>query len=78
MDTLAVASLLTISETSKRLSCSPGFVRRLIDRGKLHAIRDGRFVRLFPDSVVAYLSQHSTNHNPTPAAKRLHPGLHFD
>jgi excisionase family DNA binding protein len=52
--------MLTIADVAARLTCSPGFVRRLIKRGKLRAIKDGRFVRIPPEAVEEYLQGHTT------------------
>jgi excisionase family DNA binding protein len=53
------AELLTIREAARRLRCSDGFVRKLIARGELSYIKDGRFVRVLADAVVAYLTRHA-------------------
>jgi excisionase family DNA binding protein len=53
--------VLSIAEVAQRLTCSAGFVRRLIQRGKLKAIKDGRFVRIQPEAVDDYLARHTTS-----------------
>ena len=52
--------LLTIEEAAKILNTSPKTVRRRIDGGALPAIRDGRYVRIQPTDLRAYIAQRRT------------------
>jgi excisionase family DNA binding protein len=63
---------------AERLRCSPGFVRRLIGRGDVLAIRDGRFVRVYASAVEDYLSRHTIRKGASPSTRATSPaGLHF-
>lgn len=53
-----VATLLTASETARRLAVSESTLYRLRRRGELPATRVGRSIRYAEDDVAAYLAQH--------------------
>jgi excisionase family DNA binding protein len=50
--------LLTIEEAAGVLNVSPKTIRRRIRAGEMAVIRDGRIIRIRPEDLARYLSQH--------------------
>ena len=50
--------LLSLSDTAEILGCSLKTIRRRVDAGKLATIRDGRLVRVHPEDLNRYISNH--------------------
>ena len=48
----------TVKDTARLLAISPSTVRRLIDRGELGSVGQGKLRRVPFDSIVAYQSRH--------------------
>jgi excisionase family DNA binding protein len=49
---------LTIEAAAERLGDTPRMVRRLVNERRIGFVRVGKFIRLRPDDVDAYLDQH--------------------
>lgn len=49
--------LLTLQQVADRLQVSMSTVRRLVDAGKLKAIRIGRNLRVRPEDLAAYIEE---------------------
>lgn len=49
--------LLTLQQVADRLQVSMSTVRRLVDAGKLKAIRIGRNLRVRPEDIAAYIEE---------------------
>src|SRR5262249_56341003 len=52
------AKLLTVSEVADALRFSRGHVYELIRSGDLHAVKNGRAVRVAPDALTAWQARH--------------------
>jgi excisionase family DNA binding protein len=52
-----IDALLTPSEVADQLQVSLRTVRRLIDTGKISALRVGRLIRIRPAALEAYLTE---------------------
>ncbi|MBY0525384.1 MAG: excisionase family DNA-binding protein [Gemmataceae bacterium] len=71
--------LLRVREVSERLACSQRHVRDLFDRRELTGVRDGRFIRVYADSLDAYIRRYATGttgqrQEGTPEAPRILAG----
>lgn len=49
--------LLTLQQVADRLQVSMSTVRRLVDAGKLKAVRIGRNLRVRPEDLAAYIEE---------------------
>jgi excisionase family DNA binding protein len=53
-----VRTPLTIEAAAERLGVTPRMVRRLVNERRIGFVRVGKFIRLRPDDLDAYLDQH--------------------
>jgi excisionase family DNA binding protein len=58
-------NLFNINTAAARLDCHAETVRRLIRRGELQAVKVGSKWRVSETALVAYLSAHTVNAEPT-------------
>ena len=58
---------LTIEEAAARLGVRPRLVRRLVTERRIGFVRVGRFIRLRPHDLEAYLNEH---HQPAVVHRR--------
>jgi excisionase family DNA binding protein len=49
-------ALLTKEQAAERLSTKPRFIRRLIEQGRIPHYRVGRFIRIDPADLAAFLA----------------------
>jgi excisionase family DNA binding protein len=49
--------MLTVEQAAQRLGTPPRFVRRLIAERRIRFYKLGKYVRLHPDDVAAYIRQ---------------------
>jgi excisionase family DNA binding protein len=50
--------LLTVNDAAELLNLSVKTVWRRIDQRELHAIKDGRIVRISPEAIRNYIARH--------------------
>ena len=50
---------MTVREAAERTSYSPAYLYRLFERGEIEGVRAGRAVRLYVDSLEAWLRRNS-------------------
>lgn len=50
---------ITVKEAARRTSYSPAYLYRLAERGEIAAVKAGRSVRLYTDSLDAWLDRNS-------------------
>lgn len=55
----AKRELITVKEAAERSSWSPAYLYRLFDRGEIQGVRGGRSVRLYVDSLEAWITRNS-------------------
>jgi excisionase family DNA binding protein len=53
---LPESALLTKEQAAERLGTKPRFVRRLVEQGRIPHYRVGRFVRIDPADLAAFLA----------------------
>jgi excisionase family DNA binding protein len=50
--------LIPVRRAALLLSYNPRTIRRLVDRGELHAVGQGRLIRITMASILAYQARH--------------------
>jgi excisionase family DNA binding protein len=51
---------LTVKDAARRTSYSPAYLYRLAERGEIEAVKAGRSVRLYADSLDAWLERNGS------------------
>ena len=63
-----ISTLYTAVEAANRLNCSLSMIYKIVDTGRLPAIRNGRSIRIHPDDLAAYMAAEQTRSRPSRSA----------